>query len=117
VLDQKQITVSFSEDVMGADNRNNYIIRDSAGRQVGIGKITYDSANHKATLSFNELLQGSYTIAVKGITDSSPAQNMMEPAVQGVFIKDTTPPDYTQVRVIGIDLADTTDKDKIYVLY
>lgn len=70
------IKVGFSEQVLGADVKSNYVVNDENGVPLTIDSATYDSSNHTATLKLkDELYDGAYTLSCVNITDDSSERN------------------------------------------
>jgi len=117
VKTQNSIEISFTEDVAGATNKENYTVEDANGNKIDISTISYDSINYKATIYFKNDLTGYYNIIIKNIKDTSVNENIMKETVISFYVKDMTPPDHTKVEVTAIDRTGIGYKDVIYVRY
>ncbi|MFQ3649732.1 MAG: FG-GAP-like repeat-containing protein, partial [Gemmataceae bacterium] len=66
------ITVTYSNNVIGADNPNNYILRDSSGQRIALTGVTYSPITFQATFSVADINNGAplpletYTLFVRG---------------------------------------------------
>jgi hypothetical protein len=117
VKSQNSMEVSFTEDVIGADKKENYTVEDSSGNKIDISTIVYDNVNHKATIYFKSNLAGNYTIIIRNITDSSVNENVIKETVLSLNVDDMTPPDHTKVEVSAIDRTGIGSKDVLFVRY
>lgn len=83
---EKNLRVTFSEDVIGADNPANYILTDrtqmdETGKflQVPVSSVSYDSAKHEANLLFAEpIYAGEHQLILANITDRSMEKNPLK---------------------------------------
>lgn len=74
----RQLTVTFSENVTGADNSNAWeIVYD--GKTLAVTTAVYDEDTYTAVLTFeNDFYTGTYEISAPGITDLSMEKNQVE---------------------------------------
>jgi hypothetical protein len=71
------LSVTYSENVLGANNVNNYILRDSSGNRIPLAGVDYNNVTFTATFSIPQVNNGfplpldTYTLFVRGdqITD------------------------------------------------
>lgn len=84
--DASVITVTFSEDVLRADNKNNYSIKKNGKQIYTVSEATYISENEKyqAKLVLNDkLAKGKYEISVYNITDNTNEENELTKSWNG----------------------------------
>lgn len=84
--DASVITVTFSEDVLRADNKNNYSIKKNGKQIYTVSEATYISENEKyqAKLVLNDkLAKGKYEISVYNITDNTNEENQLTKSWEG----------------------------------
>ncbi|MBE2929289.1 S-layer homology domain-containing protein [Anoxybacillus flavithermus] len=113
VVDSKTVTVEFSEDVTGADNRLNYKVKDKDGKEVTNFTATYDASKKKATLSFTSALTAgaNYSLEVSAVKDKAVIPNEMDKYSTTFTVADTTAPN-----VSTTGLYNTTEK-KITIFF
>ena len=93
--DEYSVTITFSEDVAGADDIGNYKVFDKDGERIQISDAQYTGdGEYTATIRFDVELGGEYTIEVSNITDTSDTPNTIE-TVQETFIVDNILPEDT----------------------
>ncbi|TQR32592.1 Ig-like domain-containing protein [Brevibacillus brevis] len=92
VVDTSQVTLTFSEDVTGANVKSNYKVTDKDGKVVTGFTVTY--LNKKATLMFNPALKegASYTVELTGVKDTAVVPNEIDKYTSTFTVGDTTPP-------------------------
>ena len=76
--DASVIVVTFSEDVLRADNKNNYSIKKNNKQIYTVSEATYTSESEKyqAKLVLNDkLAKGKYEVSVYNITDNTNEEN------------------------------------------
>lgn len=76
--DASVLLVTFSEDVLRADNKNNYSIKKNGKQIYTVSEATYTSENEKyqAKLVLNDkLAKGKYEVSVYNITDNTNEEN------------------------------------------
>ena len=76
--DASVIVVTFSEDVLRADNKNNYYIKKNNKQIYTVSEATYTSESEKyqAKLVLNDkLAKGKYEVSVYNITDNTNEEN------------------------------------------
>lgn len=84
------VTISFSEEVMGADVINSYRIEyianeDDDEDEVVLDQVlvpvdvTYDTETMSAVLTFEDLQDGVYNLFISGVTDASDEANVLIP--------------------------------------
>ena len=84
--DAKTIVVTFSEDVLSADNKNNYSILRGGKHTYTVSEATYTSDNEKyqAKLVLNDkLVKGKYTIETHNIVDNTNEENPLDASWSG----------------------------------
>lgn len=84
--DAAVLTVTFSEDVLRADNKNNYSIKKNGKQIYTVSEATYISENEKyqAKLVLNDkLAKGKYEISVYNITDNTNEENELTKSWSG----------------------------------
>jgi len=71
--DENTLVVTFSENVTGADNAENFVLTHTGmGKEYPISEADYDIDSATATLTVDdELVQGDYTLEVSGVYDFS----------------------------------------------
>ncbi|HIZ21524.1 MAG TPA: FHA domain-containing protein [Candidatus Blautia faecigallinarum] len=76
VLGEREIRLTFSESVLGADSQGNYKI-EKEGETIPIGSVFYSEEESPSTvLTFEEpLYTGTYTLSFSNITDDSMEKN------------------------------------------
>jgi len=96
VVNASQVTLSFSEEVTGADSKANYKVTDKDGKTVTGYGITYDEK--KATITFNPVLKegATYTIELTGVKDTAVVPNEINKYVTNFTVTDKTPPKVTE---------------------
>lgn len=92
VVNASQVTLSFSEEVTGADSKANYKVTDKDGKTVTGYSIVYNEK--KATITFNPVLKegATYTIELIGVKDKAVVPNEIEKYVTNFTVADKTPP-------------------------
>lgn len=120
----KQLTVVFSKklDKTTAEQKGNYVIKDSAGKVISADTATLvnDDALNKVQLAFtDELGGGSYSIEIKGVKDTSFVMNAMDTYTSTLNFTDKVAPkvlDTAAKIVVGKDSADNAKKKaSIYI--
>ena len=119
---QKEITVTFSEEVVKADaeNRANYILKDANGNVVktadfaGVdanGKfvasttISYDNTKKTATItSATALPAGGYQLTVENVKDTSFNNNKLASQTSSFSVTDTVKPTVAGTTLVGTDV-------------
>ncbi|MEL4024056.1 S-layer homology domain-containing protein [Lysinibacillus endophyticus] len=91
VTDNTKIDVTFSESVLGATDKANYILKDAAGDVVAISSVTNLSGN-TYRIATPVLNGGSYTLTVKNVTDASIRENKMADYTTNVTVEDLVAP-------------------------
>jgi len=90
---EKNLLVTFSEDVIGADNAANYTLRDRSdadAAQIPIASVSYDANAHEANILLAEpLYAGEHALIIKNITDRSMEQNPMDSEAAGIVFEAT----------------------------
>lgn len=84
--DAKTIVITFSEDVLSADNKNNYSILRGKKHTYTVSEATYTSDNEKyqAKLILNDkLVKGKYTIETHNIVDNTDEENSLDTSWSG----------------------------------
>lgn len=84
--DAAVLMVTFSEDVLRADNKNNYSIKKNGKQIYTVSEATYISENEKyqAKLVLNDkLAKGKYEISVYNITDNTNEENELTKSWSG----------------------------------
>ena len=84
--DAKTIVVTFSEDVLSADNKNNYSILRGGKHTYTVSEATYTSDNEKyqAKLVLNDkLVKGKYTVETHNIVDNTNEENSLDASWSG----------------------------------
>lgn len=84
--DAKTIVVTFSEDVLSADNKNNYSILRGGKHTYTVSEATYTSDNEKyqAKLVLNDkLVKGKYTVETHNIVDNTNEENPLDTSWSG----------------------------------
>ena len=84
--DAKTIVVTFSEDVLSADNKNNYSILRGGKHTYTVSEATYTSDNEKyqAKLVLNDkLVKGKYTVETHNIVDNTNEENPLDASWSG----------------------------------
>jgi hypothetical protein len=101
---ENKVEVVFSEDVLGATTADNYVITDKDAKVVG-GTITatYVAADKKATVNFDKLAGGNYTLTIKNITDNTPQANKITEVGTPIVITDMTAPVVVKAEFIAAD--------------
>lgn len=82
----KTILVTFSEDVLRADNKNNYSIMRNGKQTYTVSEATYTSENevYQAKLVLNDkLVKGDYEVQVVNITDNTNEENELTDSWSG----------------------------------
>ncbi len=81
------IKLTFSEDVLGADNTSAYSIRKNS-KNIQLLSASYEKSTHSATLTFASTpVSGKYKIQFFAITDNSMEKNAVADAYYEVKIK------------------------------
>lgn len=78
---RNSIRLSFSEDVLNAENAANYNITDESGKAIAVGKAAYENKDgvFTAVLTLeNDIVRGKYSISCKNISDVSMEKNNVE---------------------------------------
>jgi len=84
--DARTVIVSFSEDVLRADNKNNYSIMKNGKQSYTVSEATYTAEDEKyqARLILNDkLVKGSYEVSVVNITDNTNEENQLTESWSG----------------------------------
>ncbi|ACL77686.1 Ig-like domain-containing protein [Ruminiclostridium cellulolyticum] len=119
-----QLTVVFSEKLnkASAEDKGNYVIKDSAGKVIAVTGATLvnDDSLNKVQLAFTEELGGgSYTIEIKGVKDDAFVNNAMDTYTSTLNFTDKVAPKVTVASariVISKDSANNADKKaSIYI--
>lgn len=72
----RKLQVSYSEEVDGADKKENFIVKSKQGEQQAVYAVSYDPAALISTLTFAEDLEnGDYTVQFRNICDTSMETN------------------------------------------
>ncbi|MBM7690749.1 hypothetical protein JOC77_000152 [Peribacillus deserti] len=89
-----QTNVTFSEAVKSSTvtNTANYSVKDAAGNSVGVTKVELVSGNTYA-ITTPVLNGGSYTLAIKNVTDNSIRENKMADFSSTVSVNDSVRPE------------------------
>ncbi|RNB78354.1 hypothetical protein EDM59_29850 [Brevibacillus nitrificans] len=113
VVNASQVTLAYSEAVVGADLKANYKVTDKDGKTVTGYGISYDAATKKATITFSPALKegAAYTIAVTGIKDTAVVPNEIDAYTTNITVADKTAPS-----VAGDGLYDK-DTNKIVIFF
>ena len=92
VVSAKRVTLTFSEDVVGADSKANYKITDKDGKLVSGYSIGYK--DKVATIDFTSALKegATYNIEVTGIKDKAVVPNEMDKFTTSFTVADKTAP-------------------------
>ena len=77
VINNKNIVISFSEEIIGADNISNYNIRKSTGESLAVLSASYSGSIAKIVLE-SPVINGEYVVETKNIHDNSMEQNPLE---------------------------------------
>lgn len=103
VVDASQVTLTFSEDVTGADSKANYKVTDKDGKTVTGYGIKYE--DKKATITFNPVLKegATYTIELTGVKDNAVVPNEINKYVTNFTVTDKTAPEVTKNGVYDKD--------------
>nr|WP_281255504.1 Ig-like domain-containing protein [Parageobacillus galactosidasius] len=106
-VDSKNIQITFSEDVTGADNRSNYKITDKDGKAVTDYTLSYNAEENKVTITFGSALKEGqqYNIEVSGVKDKAVVPNEMDKYTNTFVVPDTTAP-----TVSGTGVYDRTER-------
>ena len=78
---RNSVKLTFSEDVLNADNPSNYIVEDESGKSIAVKQAAYESKDgvFTAVLTFeNDIVRGKYKISCKNISDVSMEKNNVE---------------------------------------
>lgn len=78
--DARTIVVTFSEDVLRADNKNNYTIKRGSKQIYTVSEATYtkDDEHYEAKLVLNDkLVKGKYTVETSNVTDNTNEENLL----------------------------------------
>ncbi|MBQ7962568.1 MAG: FHA domain-containing protein [Clostridia bacterium] len=76
LAEEKCIEIVYSENVLGADKTDSYVITDEDGKAVSVESVSYDDARCTARLYFTgRFYTDIYTFNLSGITDDSAAAN------------------------------------------
>jgi Mg-chelatase subunit ChlD len=68
------IRIEFSEPLIGAENKDAYIVRDKSGNPISVKSVSYKTEKTGAYVELifaDKLYTGEYTMAFSGITDAS----------------------------------------------
>lgn len=107
-----QIDVQYSEAVLGGATRVNYSLKK------GPAAVTISSVVHRGSnvyrLTTSEPLQGSYSLTISNVTDSSPARNPLGTPTLTVNVPDLISPSVVEVMADKIPAASAR---VIYVAY
>jgi nitrogen regulatory protein PII-like uncharacterized protein len=113
-----EIFVTYSETVVGADDKANYTLKDAKGNTVSISSVVAsDVAKNIYKITVPALNGGSYTLDVKDVKDAS--NNKMLAYSTAVAVKDLVPPtvDATAVRLsntkVKVTFSEAMDKASI----
>ncbi|NNV01317.1 Ig-like domain-containing protein [Brevibacillus sp. MCWH] len=92
VVSANRVTLTFSEDVVGADSKANYKITDKDGKLVTGYSISYQ--DKVATIDFTSALKegATYNIEVTGIKDKAVVPNEMDKFTTSFTVADKTAP-------------------------
>jgi hypothetical protein len=104
------IIATFSEGVVEAtaEDEDNYVIKQAGVVVTTDFVATYNADDYTATLVFDDVLDGAYTISFADITDDSINTNTIVPVTMAFTVKDVTGMDLTAITAEGID-GTTTD--------
>lgn len=108
VVDATHIDVTYSESVTGANTASNYTLKDSTGATVAVTSATNTTGN-TYRLTTATLSGGAFSLTVKGIKDTSVAQNAMADYTTGISVSDLIAP---TVNTAGVY---STDKKKVVI--
>lgn len=84
--DARTIVVTFSEDVLRADNKNNYTIKRGSEQIYTVSEATYtkDDEHYEAKLVLNDkLVKGKYTVETSNVTDNTNEENLLTDSWSG----------------------------------
>lgn len=99
----KEIKIKFSEKIKKSDATisNNYVIKDSKGKEMRIISIYFNKYDENEVKLLTESVNNneSYKLEVKGIRDL--ANNVMKPYGKSISLKDTSKPKVTSFEVIN----------------
>lgn len=96
VVSANRVTLTFSEDVVGADSKANYKITDKDGKLVTGYTISYEEK--VATINFTSALKegATYNIEVTGVKDKAVVPNEMDKYTTSFTVADKTVPTVTE---------------------
>ena len=78
VKDNQNINVTYSEEVLGADKKANYTLTDSEGKAVSFNVVKNSAEDNTYTIKpASPLNGGTYTLAIKDVTDASINKNKL----------------------------------------
>lgn len=106
VESEQVIIVKYSEAVSGADNKDNYVIKDKDGKDVtkhaNFGVTA--GADNKYTIDFGTKLSGgTYTLVISNIEDTALSPNKMGATTISFTITDLTPPEVSEAKYVSGD--------------
>lgn|GEM_PF-4785014 len=98
VVSATRLTLAFSEDVTGADNKANYKVTDGNNNPVSGYSISYSAADKKATINFNPALKEgvTYKVEVTGVKDKAVVPNEMDRYSSSFTVSDLSAPTVTE---------------------
>ena len=98
VVNASRVTLAFSEDVTGADNKASYRVTDGNGNLVSGYSVSYSAADKKATLTFNPVLKEgvTYNVEVTGVKDKAVVPNEMDRYSSSFSVSDLSAPTVTE---------------------
>ncbi len=84
--DARTVIVTFSEDVLGGDNKSNYSIKRNGKRDYTVSEASYTAkdGDYQAKLILNDRLEkGSYEVSTVNITDNTDEKNALTESWSG----------------------------------
>ena len=115
--DPYTIDIYFSEDVLEWADEDNYVLLDSDDEEIDIDDVDYevtDDDEYIVTIEADEMLEGSYTIEISGLTDDSLLVNEMEEVTLAFTKVDENAPLLEDVEA---EYVDNGDELVVYVMF
>jgi putative cell wall-binding protein len=96
VVNNTTIEVAFSESVVGANNSDNFTLKDSTGTKVNLSGASYNANTYTTTLTTAAPMNGgTFELTIQNIQDNAvPAKNKMDKFVTTISVDDKIHPNY-----------------------
>lgn len=109
---QDSIKIYFTEglDQATAEDKDNFIVKDSDGDEVTINTLAYTNADDEyvVTMGFSSDLAGTYTVEIKDITDDALEVNTLVAVTESFLVEDSKGIDLSGVTAVTVEGTGST---------